>query len=318
MDIYIKPTFDCLIVMHGQEWTLSCGRVKCFDITADEPLTALVYPLSRGMISYAFSLNLHDLSTTCDYIDIVEIKNGAFITLLPLILPNNGSLFDKKSTMNFASRSHTLHYSTPSLMRLRLQCEREFVDLCFDRIIYSVDTISSSQSLMIYCECEGGYVVTLVTMKDGKYLVEFIKEVMLVEKDKNTITILSPMHDSLHHGLVEKYDISQDFSKTRDIVYIDGKDFPHVDNALVPYVFLDAVHCEDYLLAKTYLSPTLSERLDSEHIRAFFGNFESIFSAYWDSEGGVAVTHRENGKKYAKVYHFDINADGKIQNILED
>lgn len=300
-----------------KEWDLTKFRLKCLEIRGDESkLNIYIYPLENGLIPYAFVLDIKKLQTSCEQVEVVEVYGDALIEMSPLIISKQNVNIFKTKKISVAGEQHSISYCTLSPMQCKIENGEKYVDVTSDRIAYTFDYVTSKNKVMIYAKNNDGYTVSLIDL--ASYSIEFVKDVMLLEKTVDSITTLSNMYDCHHHGLVERYTIGEDFAKKHDIVYIDGKEFGPIDANLVPYAFMDAVHSEDYVLSRKYLSPELSSRLDRNHLKAFFGEFEKIDCAITEEkENGLIAIYNENGKKYAKIYYFDIDENGRITNINE-
>lgn len=147
----------------------------------------------------------------------------------------------------------------------------------------------------------------------------FLKFVGSVEFGESSIRAITNSKTLAGHGQMLNYDITADgFTLTaKEAVYI-GKCPRLVPPFLTHIAFFEAVRENDFLLAKTYLTTSFAEKLSQEHLKQFFGEFDSIKVLNNGGKTLVALINQQTPNfATARTYCLTFE-NGKIADIQED
>ena len=262
--------------------------------------------------------SISNLSTTCEYCDIIDFgHDNLLIKLMPFYV-QKVCAESKKKMATFNGKMHEITYYIHSPLYIRIECNGKYIDINYHKEMNSLEYVTSKEKILIYSKISGGYYVVIVSF-DGKYKIEKEEEVYLLEKNKDEIVTLKRLADSGHHGKVTHYNYTKNMESTSDIVYMDNKRQNSIDKKLVPYLYIDAIKSGDKKLARSYLCDNLNNALDDQHLMTFFGDFRDIDSPYLEQYGDncLSLIYNNQNKKQGKIYAFDIDDKGRIENITE-
>lgn len=136
-----------------------------------------------------------------------------------------------------------------------------------------------------------------------------------IELTKTSIITLEYAHDIAQHGQVTEYafnngNITKEKSYT---VYIQDTPITPATPYAIPYAFLEAIALNDFTLARSYLHPALSQNLQNDNIRNFFGNFIDATPTLTNEHNCIALIYSGN-PQFVKKYKFELSND-LIKNI---
>ena len=126
--------------------------------------------------------------------------------------------------------------------------------------------------------------------------------------DKESLTLKKTYHDSMGREKTAKYHFEDDVVLDDEQFSINGNIRP--TSKLLGYQIMESVVAKDFGYVYKNLSKTLQEKIDSEKLRAFFGNLSHFVPLGEDSFLGIS----NNEKKYVA---FSISGD-KVEDISID
>ena len=325
--VHIKTTFDCLLKIENLEKVLNKNKTYSF-LTQEEILNIIVYPLLNTSSNLPFAFKF---DTSCPYcqknVDIITfLNNNYLITISPFYIGSSKHLGVKSKSLTFAKTNHTLFYTLNSNFNIRLECESSFCDYSFNEKISSLEVKTIEDNVLIYSKLQNnlGFIFCNISFKNNNYKLITLDKINLIEIKNNAIYTYKKLNDISHHGEVNKYDISKKYNRISYIVY--DSNFPIIvkHKELIPFAYFEAIKIENYKLARSYMSKTLSEKLTNSHIKKFFGSFTEICLPLKKEnyEDEISLVYEEKLsnlqiRKFAKNFKISINASNKIDNITE-
>lgn len=140
------------------------------------------------------------------------------------------------------------------------------------------------------------------------------KKISSLELLQNKITCFCSNNDMSKSATVFCITLGQNPTLEEKTVYIDNNPNITCDKRLIPYAFLEAVHINNFNLARHYITKEMSEKLSDKNIKTFFGDFINISQdCYNDS---LCLIYDKQEYFEAKDYSFDFDGN-KISNINE-
>lgn len=132
------------------------------------------------------------------------------------------------------------------------------------------------------------------------------------EIDNDNLTLIKSYSDMAKQGLLIKYNLNT-FSSDSELIYFENPRIFH-DNRLIPFAFLEAIKTKNTALARKYLGQNLNQRLDDEHLIAFFEPFEQVIQNMFIVTNNFSAATLNHKERKLNVYSFTIEND-KIVNI---
>jgi hypothetical protein len=135
-----------------------------------------------------------------------------------------------------------------------------------------------------------------------------------VEFSESSIKAITNSKTLAGHGVLSQYNISPNGFEfvAKDAVYLDKRP-KTVPPFLTHIAFFEAVREKDFLLAKTYLSDALSQKLSPKHLEEYFGIFNSIKVLNQNGKTKVALIHNSQANVFSLSFE-----GGKIADIMQD
>ena len=320
--LHIKPQFDCLMRCCGSEWELSKDKIKNFLLKTDEEnIILLFYPVKddrceNNYLPFSVKYNIKSRTSSSLYAKTTLYPDdNVLLDIKPFYIKLPKYLNIKSKTIAFALVAHTIYYCAYSTFALHIENnKKEHFDIDFDAQIQDIEFRPCGNELFAYAKTlDGKHLVCLLSYA-GSYKLEKIEIVDLLEKEQDKILTYKDLKDDAGHGERIEYSFDEVLSTKTELVYNQEK--PKVENNAnnIPMAFLQAIKVRDLKLARSYLASTISQQLDDRHVVAYFNDFVEIGDNLSNAANEVPLIYDENGKRIAKIYHFDM-LDNKISNI---
>jgi len=159
------------------------------------------------------------------------------------------------------------------------------------------------------------YDYALFISANGKYQANLELLCHKIEIGENEIKTLTKCFDINKHGKVCVYGIVNSKIAKTDEYIVNLKGNIKVLPQIVPFAFFESLKLGDLKLCRTYLTDALSSAIDDAHLKAYFGNFESVRQNVAPSDSiCVVLIYKENEKYVGKLCKMEMVGD-KIDNF---
>lgn len=282
--------FDCVVSVDGREIELE--ENKFLDVSLNENDIVKIFPIAtqKHCYSLAYAKKVRDF----DFIDFKDF----YLTPIKerLICKNNIEL----ASSEFDKCTYKL-YSYPHIFSVNYDGDNFKFEI-FDKLNqYKLEQnylLAKSEEKTHFC----------VFHKQTKKFSYFTAT--NIEVNKNKIICTDILNDIAKH--CEKKEYSFDNSDcallSQELYYVQREPKMTFIKELIPLAFLQAVKCNDFGLARKYLSVSLKSKLTDAHLKAFFQDIQEIVPV----EDKFAVIDKQ-GK--AEVYTFEFY-ENLISNII--
>jgi hypothetical protein len=332
--LHLKSNFDAFIEVNK----LQLGLVKknavsalSLEVCENYPLLLRVTPLTypedeKKLLPYLTKINFFNgfLEVSNDLVKVVHYPNNNYELILNKNLIYNHELPKvlSQTSYNIKNFSHTATVFYDGINQLTIE-DRGLLfthKIKEDLITAEIEKIKNSQVIMLEAKTKANKLYCLVlTFNNSKY--EVLKECLAnkIEKGNKTITFLTHLNDMGGHGFVEECELTQEKLNIKEdyVVYLNDKAKTTNLPELVPYAFLEAVKCKNFVLARNYLQKELSDSLQDEHLIAYFGDFVEVKPALYEkaATNKLALIY-EDKKTFAKIFVVELEKN-KISNFSE-
>lgn len=155
------------------------------------------------------------------------------------------------------------------------------------------------------------YYIMIINTQD--FSVMYQEEVEKYEETDNEIKTLQSINDIAKHGKVYSVNYTAPYDNYSYYVYLKDGVEPVSSHKLIPYAFLEAIKVENYDLAKSYMSESLSKDTTEQHLQQYFNNLQQIhYNTYNSNDNLVNYTLLCDGKNVSCDFTI---FNGKIDDI---
>lgn len=290
MQVFLLSDYDALITINGNDIELISGCITNV-------------PYSK--IYKIYSIGNKHLLPYCIYIDEevgYEIADNKLIYLDKVYIKEETEIYNKK----FGFTSVEVVCSSFTTIKITDQSDTYKGIISYPLSEVKIQKIGKCVLVLAkynqkkYCFLYG----------DNKELYSDIIEDYAIENDN--LTLIKNYTDMAKQGLLIKYNLNT-LSNDSELIYFENPKIFH-DNRLVPFAFLEAIKVNNTTLARKYLGRSLNQRLDDEHLIAFFEPFDQVVQNTFIKSNNFSAATLNNKERKLNVYFFDIEND-KIVNI---
>lgn len=281
------------------------------DLKIDESFVLSCYPANQTKHEYSLpfcakiTVLANKLICNHDNILITDYGKGEFyINVYPQIIPysptenepyyntmNELSFAINKNILNVSNGKNGLYYPlAQNLSNISIKQNHDLIEL--------TGLTASKKTLGLFI--------------NENLQVQFDGVADKIEYDGNQIVTLQNIKDIARHGLVTIYKRTQNgFKKSQQYsVYTKNEPIAPACSEALPLAFMEAVSIENFTLARSYLHPSLSNALQDNAMKAYFGDFIEF-----NPQGANKIALIYNGSpRFVKIYRFDVK-DGRICDI---
>lgn len=322
--LHILPIKDCLLKIGNSQSMLKKNKINTFLLSMPPTNLALSFlPTEQDFYEQTVLLNFKkpELCSNFKNIQLVVFAPNNFLLKFQDYPKSQTKSYNIKSkSISFASQSHTLYYSKNDNFFIRLESsEGQYLDLDYNAIITQLDHKQNGDTLLLYAKTNNEkYLTALIQYQNKHYKCINIEQIDLLEIDKNKITTYKSLNNTAHHGIIKEYNFDNKFTLTTSLVSDPDGTTKIQSQDLIPYAFLDAIKAKDFDLARTYLSPTLSQKLSDDHLSTFFDEFDFFMQSLLPnaSKNDIALIYPQGNLFVTKIFSFYFQ-DNQISNIIE-
>lgn len=301
MKKFLYSKFDCLVEQEdGQQFQLSVGK----PLELQDNSILKIFPIHNQYLP--FVLNIPE----SEHIKLIKFPNYEILELLSAPSISTPTIFKIK---NFRNGTLSLIGSPFTF----------FID--YNNSEYNYKINENNLKNFSFKETNNVFFLTAEVLendfvvcfhKKSKKFLELTGNIRITE---TKITNVSNKNTFARHGELTEYNITeQDFELiSKEVVYL-GEMPAKVPPFLIHIAFFDAVRLKDYNLAKSYLCEEFANKLNSEHFKQFFGEFDSIKTI---KEGGIVKIGlvKDKSKQFATAKLFSLKfSNNKISDIIEE
>lgn len=325
--LHIKPSFDALVEVENESFEMDKNKITTLLCSTDKMTTKIkFYPLdnqNKTSIPFSVLLNLENCSIAsqsehgCQNIMVTKYPHDNILLEVEPFLLYDTPIGEHKKELTCGSENCTIFYTRGGSGLVKVENKTDMLQFRFTKGITTLDARASKGKILIWAEnMNKKYSIALISMEKHKFELERLENVDILEENGKVVRTFRNLHTTFGHGIVGEYGTT--LSGKYKLAKMGDKDFPQIDQKLVPYYFLDALRVKDFDLARSYLTSTLSQALDNRHLEMFFGDFKNFGQNLGENifPEDVALFYEENEIQVAKVFHFELK-DGKIANITE-
>lgn len=311
--VHICSETPMVFAVNGHQIGFVEQEYDCINLKLDEDFVLSCYPTTQTPEGYNLSFNAKicilasKLISTHNNISITDYGKGEFfINVSPLIIPyspnasepfyhtlNDLSFAINKNILNVSNGKNGLYYPLAHILKnISIKQNNDLIELNGQTASQKSFSLFINQNLQV----------------------QFDGLADKIEYDGNQIVTLQKIPDIARHGLVTIYKrTSNGFKKTQQYsVYTQNEPVAPACNEALPLAFMEAINIENFALARSYLHPNLSNSLQDNTIKSYFGDFIE-FMPNNNTPNEIALIYK-GSPRFVKVYHFDIK-DGRICDI---
>ena len=303
MKICLSCGFDCVLEIDEKKYEMRKHISKVFiEIEKHEKVLAVVYPIEKNMVSYAFELD-GEIALANSRMEIVKYNDDEFdIVLKPFIIGQS-----KVFKYNFSNKSKEYVLSLGALNIL--ECKKDGKSVFFEFVL-KVDSFKEylfKDFVALHIVANTGEAV--LVEKDEKFYFWECQDFLL---NNSKISFVLDEKTIAGHGQKVEIDCGN-FEIKKDLVYLKGEPLGVKAESLLPFAFFEAVKLKDIVLAKNYLSSNLKEIATQEMFESYFGDFKKIKPYNFHKDKGHYVCLCKNDNT-ASIFRIKTK-DGKIEEI---
>lgn len=301
-----KAKFDCILNINNTNNILNYNDEIKFKVLLENKENFIINITARTKSENITSLNyeIHVLSKEnsleiiSNNIKVYELNNEYLIELYnDVLIKDINILYSSNSILAYNTlKTHILSKN--------LNLELPFLFSNFSqKKVGSLNCFELSNNNLNY----------LVLLNNNTIVFSDFYNEMKVEK--NSIKILSNIHDIAKHGKLTTID-TQTNNKSEEIVYTQKEPKLVKNYKLIPVAFLQALKVENIKLMKYYLSNELKEIGSLENYKEFFGDFKKCIFKFSNNNIVANLFYKkENSNIYfGKAFNFLIK-ENKIDKI---
>lgn len=327
--IVIRTQFECLVLKDGQTLGLIENDAQELVIRANADFILTFFPINdEKCLPYVCRVCINGAS----------VKVGSERCTV-VIMPHN--------CYELVFAPYTLTFSKPQLQinqqlstpygNLTVQLMQEFCGLetvqtlqifdqnkqVFEYKLSSVITNVKLQGLYIdnnFFIVLSGFQTELmyamfVKILTNEYAVELELLSDKIEINEKQIKSLNRCFDINKHGKVTVYNVVNNAIAKDEEYLVQLKENAKVLPEIVPFAFFESLKLGDIKTCRTYLTETLNNEIDDQHLNGYFRNFvyvrQNIIKTDYIS---VILVYNENGNYVGKICKIDMQND-KIDNF---
>lgn len=269
MFYHFYADFDCIVKIENANFKVTAGTGTICQ-TDDKIDYAEVVPLDHyELLPYCFSFdNILNKTDSGGLVYAIKINASNVIINLCSNYPKVYSVLASLSTLS-------ADYEVSSDVCVKLSCGQKVI--CSKNIDCTSAELYQKNNLIFCVLSAHNYKILLVLDEQNNILVD--DKITQIEHLSNGFQTLLDFKDMQKQGLVKKYEIVDGVvQKTGEYaVYINHSAKEIYSQKFVPLAFFEAVRANNFSLAKTYLSSSLINIITPAHIKAYFGEFNTIF-----------------------------------------
>lgn len=325
--LHIKPSFDALVEMENKTFEMNKNKISTLLFSSDSPVAKIkFYPLdnkNKTSIPFGVVLNFDTCSllTSCEnhckVVTLTKYPHDNILLEVEPFLLYDIPFGEHKKEVICGDENCTIFYTRGDSGMVKVESKTDTLQFKFSKGIVTLNARANKEKILIWVEnLNKKNSIAQISLKNGKFELTRLENVDILEENDKVIKTLRNLHTVFHHGIVGEY--GSNLVGKYKLAKMDDKIFSQIDEKLVPYYFLDAVRVKDFDLAKSFLSPALSNVLDNNHLEKFFGDFKNFGQNLGEKifPEDIAIFYEENDIQVAKLFHFELK-DGKIENIAE-
>lgn len=322
--LHIKTTFDCVIKSAGFEKCLKKNNVYSF-LTKSSDTNIFFYPLdSKCYLPFCFHLEDKTICGSSNVKVVSMQNNNVYLIVSPIKFLTN--VFETKhKQISLSNTIHNIYYPENSRFCVKILCENSSLEVNEEQIISKATILTNSNSILLYAQIENTtkHMILIVEYSGKSYIIKKCEKVDELEKDQNFITTYKKQNDTADHAVVSSYEIKNNFYETIKVVYNSNHPFITKHIGIIPLAFLEAIKLKNYKLARVYMSKTLGNKLNNNHLKTFFSDFVDIIKPPFENENSIEymLTYSNNSNQntfFAKNFAFIFDENNKISNIEEE
>lgn len=296
MKYRIIPAYECLIINGQNQIFLQEGEI----LELDSPELLSIYPTQNNRINYAFNINLANANDSVRYQkiehnDIVDyfLTNGISCEnyiIVPVMLN------DKVCKFELSESAITIKYNQT----------KKKINLSSKYTKYKTGILSNCSYCLLTCSAKENLIIfdslsNTVTSLSGDQ----------IKINSNNIVVSQSLDNIARHTIQTEYIVTNDglTQTTKQIGYQAGRPVVVTVPETMPFAFLEAMSLQDTELAQSYLDISMKRKVDSEHLKAYFGEILSFHAI-------DIQTYLVKNKTDKKIYKFVMN-ENKITEIYQ-
>lgn len=325
--LHIKSSFDALVEVLGKSFELEADKITSLLSTSENDVIKLnFYPLdnqNKTSIPFCLLANLNTGSlqsasrTTCDNATITKYPHDNILLEVEPFKLYDTALGEHKKEILANGEKCTIFFTKGKNGLVKVESSSDFLQFRFSKGITALNVRASKKKLLIWVEnLNKKHSIALISTNNNKLELERLENVDILEDNGKVVRTFRDLHTAMQHGIVGEYGASL-VGKYKLVKTGKARPF-EISHTLLPYYFVDAIKVKDLDLARSYLSPALSNALDNLHLESFFGDFKGFGQNLGENiyPEDVALFYDENGSRVAKIFHFSLQ-NGKISDITE-
>jgi hypothetical protein len=322
---HIKPTFDCILCCQNFSKQLQQNKIHSFLINTEKDIFPMsFFPTNRECnTSKEFTVFVNLKSKVLDNNPknvqlVIFPESNLLLNVHERFEQNARPFFFQSKLFSFGGQSHNVYYAKNSPFCLRVEnAKHKFLDAEFNARIQDLTFKTSTNSLFCYGKTfDEKFVVCIVKFKDEKYSLTALEQVDLLETKSDKIVTLKMANDMFSHAYTNEYSFSPDLKVEKNLVLTNDDELEVKKRQLVPYAFFDAVKCKNFDLARSFLAPSLAEKLSDRHFENYFGDFVYCCQAISQNEDEIAlVCVTKEGQNVATIFKILQEENGVIADI---
>ena len=292
----LTPSYDCLILGSDKQVFLQEGQTASFE----HPEILSIYPTQNSRTNYAFTLDLNSKQDSQFY-KVQDFEEQTYFFLSNAMTCKSYVCFalqldDDACHMELGENSLEIKYKQFVKKLALAEKFSSYKTGVISKCCYCLLTSKERQNLVIF-DTSTGKVQNLVGDD--------------IKINVNNIIFTQTLDNFAIHTLQKEFILTADgLTKKRQLIsYQNGRAIVATIPQTVPYAFMEAIACEDFELAFSYLDNDLKHKLDIEHLQRYFGqviNFNALNTTTY-----LVIT--KTGKK---TISFSLN-ENKIEEIGE-
>lgn len=257
----VRSEYDCLVKSSSGEELLDQNS----QIVFDKPEKILIYPLKNSKNCFPFTIDFDGKHSSSLYRHFsLDDFDLFYISALPYI---KKEIIETITTNN---KTCKIYISEQEISFETDKIKKSFeLQISFDT--YSIDTSTNLILLKLSGKEEYLWVFNIETT-DLRVL-----SGSKIEKINSEIFVSKTINSICKHDLYEVYELKDgNLIKNSEKLKSNFLENSIKNPNVIPYAFLEAVKLNDFDLARSYLTDSLSKSATNEHLKSYFKNIQKI------------------------------------------
>lgn len=273
MKILLSSKIENLVIFNAHQLHLN----KTFSIIDLECSTIFrIYPIEndRDYIPYAINVEILENKVICNsnHVKIINFPNYCEVEILPFKINNLLPILVNQQTFEVSNEMICVKIYQNAKNNLVIKNKNITFN---DQIDFAEETNITLCNLyiMITYKKENSYFLYLYSIAQNKkvYHCEIVQ--FELDKEKNRLTIVKNLNDSLSHAEIVQLNLSDNFSyEIKGLTYLNE----NIQITCPEIAFFDCVKARNYKKAKELTTPALRSVLTGDILENYFKDFAQI------------------------------------------